>query len=153
MKDSKFIAVLLLGALMVAGIALADTAANLGYTCYSVSVNSSSAPVGVLPLNPPYKPAAWAINERAANATGTAAAANVLVLPYVGTTVPTGVPSACASPTTTLTNTGCYEVTPTKPFSDAVSCDQPSCVGPIGQAWAAVLESGSTAVTVDSCIR
>jgi hypothetical protein len=153
MNRNYFTAALLLGALIVGGIALADTAANLGYTCYTVSVNSSSTPVGVLPLNPPYKPSVWSINERAANATGTAAAANILVFPYIGTTIPTGVPSACASPSTTLTNTGCYEVTPSKPFSDAVNCDQPSCVGPIGQAWAGILESGSTAVTVDSCIR
>lgn len=153
MNQSKFVAVLLLGAMIVAGLALADTAANNGYQCYTVSVNSSSVPVGVLPLNPPFKPSSWGINERAANATGTAAAANVLVFPYVGTTVPTGVPSACASPSTTLTSGGCYEVTPTKPFSDAVACDQPSCVGPMGQAWAGVLESGSTAVTVDSCLR
>lgn len=153
MKKNYMIVMLLLGAFVVAGMALADTAANLGYTCYTVSVNSSSAPVGILPAQPPYKPSAWSINERAANATGTPAAANILVFPYIGVTVPTGVPSACASPTTTLTNTGCYEVTPTKPFSDAVACDQPSCVGPIGQAWAAVLESGSTAQTADSCLR
>jgi hypothetical protein len=154
MKQRNVISVLLLWALfVVGGIALADTAANLGYTCYTVSVNSSTTPVGVLPVNPPYKPSAWSINERAANPSATPAAANILVFPYIGVTVPTGVPSACASPSTTLTNTGCYEVTPTKPFSDSVNCDQPSCVGPIGQAWAAVLESGSTAVTTDSCIR
>jgi hypothetical protein len=75
------------------------------------------------------------------------------MFPYIGTTVPTGVPSACASPTTTLTNTGCIEVGPTTPIGDAVACDNSSCVGPIGQAWAAVLESGSTAVDVDSCLR
>lgn len=153
MKQSKYIGALLLFVLMIGGIALADTAANLGYTCYTVSVNSASVPVAVLPLNPPYKPSAWYINERAANASATPAAANILVFPYVGTTVPTGVPSACASPTTTLTNTGCVEITPTKPLSDSVNCDQPSCVGPIGQAWAGILESGSTAVVVDSCLR
>lgn len=153
MTRNMTLAALLFGALVVGSMAFADTAANLGYTCYTVSVNSSTTPVGVLPVNPPYKPSAWSINERAANASATPAAANILVFPYTGVTVPTGVPSACASPTTTLTNTGCYEVTPTKPFPDAVTCDQPSCVGPIGQPWAAVLESGSTAVVVDSCIR
>ena len=149
MKRTYIMATLLV--LVATGFALGETATQ--YLCYTVSVNSASVPVGILPPNPPSKPAAWSINERAANASATPAAANVLVFPYTGAVVPTGVPSACASPTTTLTNTGCYEVTPTKPLSDAVTCDQPSCVGPIGQAWGAILESGSTAVTVDSCER
>lgn len=154
MKAKYAIWALLLGALAVEGLAWAQAnPANSGYVCYTVSVNSSSTPVGMLPANPPFKPSSWAINERAANASATPAAANILVFPYAGATVPAAAPSACASPTTTLINTGCIEVTPTKPFSDAVSCDNPSCVGPIGEGWAAVLESGSTAVTADSCIR
>jgi hypothetical protein len=149
MKRTYIMAALLV--LVAAGFAVAQTATQ--YVCYTVSVNSASVPVALLPLNPPSKPASWVINERAANATGTAAATNILAFPYVGVVVPTGVPSACASPTTTLTNTGCIEITPTKPLSDAIACDQPSCVGPMGQAWAGVLESGSTAVTADSCER
>lgn len=152
MKKYRTLILLLFGALVVAGTSWAANNNNQ-YVCYTVSVNSASTPVGILPPNPPFKPAAWSINLRAANASATPAAENILIFPYTGATIPTGVPSACASPTTTLTNTGCYEVTPTKPFSDAVSCDNPSCVGPIGQGWAAVLESGSTAEAADSCIR
>lgn len=152
MKKYRALILLLLGALVVAGTAYAANN-NYGYVCYTVSVDSASTPRGILPANPPFKPAAWSINERAANASATPAAANVLIFPYGGPTIPAAAPSACASPTTTLTNTGCYEVTPTKPFSDAVACDQGSCVGPIGEGWAILLESGSTAVTVDACIR
>jgi len=147
MNRIKFVIVLLLGALIVGGIAWAQT--NGGYTCGTVSVNSASVPVEVLPDQ---EMTTFLVNERAANASATPAAANILVFPYRGT-VPTGVPSACASPSTTWTATGCNEVTPTKPFSDGVGCDAPTCKDAIGQSWAAVLESGSTAVTVDSCFR
>ena len=152
MKPNWVMTYLLCGALLVCGVAFAQSSANTGYVCYSVSVNSSSTPVGVLPVNPPYKPTTWTVKERAITA-GSASAVGVLIFPYVGTTVPTSAPSACASPSTTLTNTGCIEVQAGTAVSDAVGCDQPSCVGPMGQAWAAVLESGSTAVDVDSCIR
>ena len=142
--------ILALLAMIVSGICYAQY--NTAYVCSTVSVNSSTVPVGALPVN---RMTTFTINERSANASATPAAANVLVFPYVGVTVPTGVPSACASPSTTLTSTGCMEVTPTKPLSDAVSCDNPSCAGngTIGSGWAAVLESGSTAVTLDDCYR
>jgi hypothetical protein len=136
---------LLCGALVVSVAAYAQQ--NPIPICSTTSVTSASVPVQV---SATHLQTTWTIKERHGGAE------NILVFPILNGAVPTSAPSACASPATTFTaGTGCIELVPDASFSDSVGCDNPSCnnASAVGAGWAAVLETGSTAVTVDSCYR
>lgn len=105
---------------------------NLKYTCQTTSVTSSTTPVNILPVNPM---TTWTCHARSG-------ALGVLAFPYAGT-IPTAVPSPAAI----------VEIPAGANLSDAVTCDNNTCKDAIGEAWAAVLTTGSTPVTVDCCFR
>lgn len=78
------------------------------------------------------------------------AAESILAQFYYGT-LPTSMPSACASPTTSLTP-GCVELTAGGTLDNNVVCDTFGlCDASMGDGMYAVLEGGSTPVTVYSC--
>jgi hypothetical protein len=106
---------------------------NTKYTCLSTSVTSSTTPVTVLNVS---EMTTWTIHARSG-------ALGVLCFPYTAQSVPTAVPSPAAI----------IEVPAGANLSDAVNCDLNTCKDAIGAAWACVLTTGSTAVTVDSCYR
>jgi len=135
---------LILAVLMVCGFGsfvIAQT--NNPYSWQRILVNSTSVPIQIVPAVPM---TGLVINEEAGGSV------NVLAFPYSGPTVPAAVPSACASPTTSLQQgKGCVEITPTKPFNDGKVCESLNC-DLARQAWAAVVESAGT-VTVDTGVR
>lgn len=118
----------LLGLLLV-GVAWGQT--NPGYTCETTSVNSATTPVVVMA---PARITTWIFHTEAG------ATVSVDVFPYTG-----------AVPATAPANH--LEVSPGAYVHDSVTCDSPTCNDAIGQGWAAVLASGTTAVNFDSCSR
>jgi hypothetical protein len=115
------------------GVVLAQT--NNNYTCVSTTISSSSSPVAI--FSPPVRITTWIAHARSSPA-----ADPVLIWPYVGT-VPTAVPSPAAV----------LEVPSGSSVTDQVTCPQATCMDAIGENWAAVLASGSTATTIDMCWR
>ena len=103
---------------------------NTQYTCQKTSVTSSTVPVNVLPVAPM---TTWICHADSG-------ALGVLAFPYPG-----AIPSA--APTNTVPfDPGAY-------VSDAVACSTNTCKDAIGEAWGAVLTTGSTAVNVSCCYR
>lgn len=105
---------------------------NLKYTCQTTSVTSSTTPVNVLPSA---FMTTWTIHARSGGL-------GVLCFPYPGA-IPTAVPSPAAI----------MEIPAGANLNDAVQCDTNTCRDAIGEAWACVLTTGSTAVTADACYR
>ncbi len=102
------------------------------YTCCLTQVGSSVAPVQV---KPPWPMTTWSITWR------TGGAAPVLIFPYSGT-----LPSTAPANAHELSSQN-------SSYSDSVGVATPSGLNGIGEAWAAVLETGSTQVPVDACWR
>ena len=141
MQKIKYLIPAIVGIFGLASFVIAQTSNPV--VCQRISLSGTSTPTQLLPSVPM---TAFLINEEAGGSV------NVLVFPYSGNTVPTAVPSACASPTSSLQQgKGCVEITPTKPFNDAKVCESLNC-DLAGQAWAGVVESAGT-VTIDSCFR
>jgi hypothetical protein len=105
---------------------------NTQYHCQTTSVTSSTTPVNVLPNA---FMTTFCIHARSG-------ALGVLAFPYPAT-IPTAVPSPAAI----------KEIPAGADLCDAVQCDTNTCRDAVGEAWAAVLTTGSTAVTVDACYR
>jgi|SRR5581483_9663316 hypothetical protein len=97
----------------------------------TVSVNSATVPVSL--VAPGFVAAALWIKNRVASAVP------VLIFPYTTAAPPNAAPS----------NT--YELAPNSaiPFHDALSSAASGADAGLGVGWAAVLESGNTACTVD----
>jgi hypothetical protein len=110
------------------------------YTCCPTNVSSTTSPVTVLPSAKAMN--GFFIKERQYPAgSSTPSTEGVLVFPYTPT-LPTVTPS------------GTVECLPGGPcVDDNVGCDTNTCRDAIGEAWGAALESGSTAVTVDACMK
>ena len=123
-----------LSVLAFVGWAWAQSTPN-PYTCTTTTVSSSSSPVAIMT---PARLTTWTIHVQS-----TPAADPVLVFPYVGNTVPSAVPSPEAA----------MERVSGSDWSDAVTCNAPNCSSNVGEGWAAVLESGSTATKVTTCTR
>jgi len=121
--------------LMFVGAALAQT--NNNYTCVDTSVTSASVPTSVM------SPPATKITTWIAHVEASPASDPVRFFFYTGSTAPTAVPSPAAY----------IERTSGSDWTDAVTCSNPSCVGPIGQGIGAYLAGGSTATTVNVCYR
>lgn len=137
----KYIRWLIILTTLFEGIALAQQ--DTGYVWSTVSVTSATTPVQCL--------SAAALSGFIIAPRASAAANPILAWSYKGTTVPTAVPSACASPSATFTTGGgCKEIVAGGSLSDSVVCDAPSCRNGMGQPYACVLEAGSSAETVDS---
>jgi hypothetical protein len=115
------------GLLLATGIASAQV-----YNPKTTSVTSTTTPVTVLP--PMVGRHSWTLKPRVG------AAAPVLCFAYPGT-VPATAPSDV------------YELSGGSALNDSVTCDGAPCIAAIGEAWACVLESGSTPVTVDASWR
>jgi hypothetical protein len=110
---------------LFSGVVLAQT-----YSFQTTSVTSSTVPVNVMPAG---TKKTWCITPRSA------ATVPVDCFAYQGA-IPTGVPSPAAI----------QEITAAKSFCDELSfAADPT----INSAWACVLSTGSTAVTVDSTWR
>ena len=109
------------------------------YVCCPTQVSSATTPVTVLPS---HAMSGWFLKERLVPAAATSPSTeNVLVFPY-----------RFVLPTQTPSNT--TECSPGGPcVSDSTACDSPQCLNAIGEAWGAFLESGSTAVTIDACMK
>lgn len=123
-------AAMLLG-IASAGFAAGPYNAGQGYVCQTTSVTSATTPVSILA---PARMTTWTIHTRSG------AAVSALVFPYTGS-VPGSAPS------------GVMEVAAGAIWNDQVACSDPTCKFAIGEGWAAVLASGTTAVTVDTCYR
>lgn len=133
----KKLSLLILAFAMLTGVASAAPyvagpySAGRNYTCQTTSVTSSSVPVNVLPAA---VMTTFTIHVRSTGANP------VLIFPYAGSlpgSAPTNVMERAAG----------------SDWSDAISCGAPECLFAIGQAYGAVLATGSTAVTVDACYR
>lgn len=104
------------------------------YTISTVSINSTTVPVSVIPVTGPK--AEWRISLRAAGTNP------ILCFPYTGT-LPASAPANCSSPGA---GSGCEEVSATVPisdFSNFYSASNPGYQTAFGSGWACVLETGS----------
>lgn len=106
------------------------------YNCLAVSVTSRTTPVQV--LAPTGNITTWYMEN-----SSTPGNDPVLVFPFDGPTAPASVPSP--DPTSEIPSGGS--------LYDSVNCDNPACRESIGQGWAAVLATGSTATTLHVCSR
>lgn len=100
------------------------------YKCTTTTVSGTTTPTAI---QTPGSMTWYSIKPRAASTT-------ILIFPYIST-VPASVP------------TGAYELTAGATFSDQVHCNSPDCLSGVGNGWAAVVESGASSATVDSCTR
>lgn len=130
----KYLKILVvIGVLGFVGYAWAQSTPNT-YNCRTTSVTSATVPTAIMT---PGRITTWSIHTRSG------AAVSALVFPFMGATAPTAVP----------TPTAVMEVPVGATWSDAITCNAPTCNDAIGQGWAAVLSSGSTAITIDACGR
>lgn len=109
------------------GLVLADGI----YTQQSTSVSSATVPANVLPSA---LRESWCIKPRSTGAVP------VICFSYQGA-IPTAVPTASAV----------YEIAPGQPLCDALGGEHADVA--LNEAWACVLSTGVTAVTVDSTWR
>ena len=111
--------------LVFGGFAMAQV-----YTVQTSSVNSATVPVNVLPVG---AKKTWCVRPR------TGAAASLLCFPYNGA-IPTAVPTASAV----------QELSAGQPLCDKLEFTADTA---LNEAWACVLETGSTTVTTDATFR
>lgn len=109
------------------------------YLEQSISITSSTVPQNALGPNC----VTWSIRPR------TAAAAGIFCWHYSGTSVPASVPATCTTPTSTL-STGCQEIPAGASWTDN---DTLFASPPTQQSVACALETGVTAVSVDTVCR
>lgn len=102
------------------------------YTCKTTSVTSSTVPVIILPNG---TMTTWIIKERLE------ATVAVFAFPFTGVVAPGSAPA------------NVFELSPGQPFPDQVNIATASGFSAVGQGWAAVLATGSSAMTVDACYR
>lgn len=122
--------------LAVIGLSLAEAQnAPHGYTCLDTSVTSNSTPTAIAT---PGQITTWLFQNSA-----TPGSDVVLVFPYTGNAVPTAKPSPA----------GALEIASGALITDAITCSDASCKEAMGQGWAAVLQTGSTATTMHVCTR
>jgi hypothetical protein len=132
--------IVLLTMLMPIGAAYAQVGMTEKYVCRTTSVTSASTPVQILP-------SAQMVSLTMKVRNG--AAVCVLAFPYQGA-LPAGAPTNCASGTG---NAGCIELCANAFFFDNTAVPTAQGQNAIGESWAAILESGTTAVLTDSCYR
>lgn len=105
-----------------------------GYTCTTTSVSSSTVPTAIAT---PGEITTWLFHNESGSPV------SVQMFPYSGNTVPSSAPSPAAYMELSV---GAY-------LTDAITCDTAACRESMGQGWAAVLSTGSSASTVDVCTR
>lgn len=139
-KQLRFVALRIIAVLLLCSL----PCLAIAQVCSTVSVNSATTPVQILKPVKPHVRGKWLVKP------DSAAAVPIMVQYYYGT-LPTSMPSACASPTTTLAP-GCMELTANQPMDSSVVCDVFGfCDQDMPDGLYAVLKTGVTAVTVYSC--
>lgn len=127
----KIPALLILGLVALHGLAHAQVGLPAVYTCKTTSVTSASVPVQIMPSA---TMSTWTIHTRSG------AAVSILAFPYQGS-LPGSAPS------------NVMEVAAGAIWTDQINLNTALGHQAVGESWAAVLASGSTAVTVDTCYR